>query len=150
MIGQAMLRMRSATSRSATRNRPRASRQSIGVAMMIGRAGRFGRHRWGFVLAGRAISAGVSLAGGSGRRILASIGTTASEAADFRPRWREVGLKSSGFGSISTSLEAVVPIHGADQPKHLRKMVEGHLCRIMVVCVVKASIRENLLTTFLY
>jgi hypothetical protein len=49
-----MLRMHSATSRSATKNRLRASQQVTGVAMMIGPVGRFGRRRWGFVLAGRA------------------------------------------------------------------------------------------------
>jgi hypothetical protein len=36
--------------------------------------------------------------------------------------------------------------HEVDQPKHLRKMVESHYCRIIVVCVIKASIHENLLT----
>ena len=35
-------------------------------------------------------------------------------------------------------------------PKHLRKMVEGHLCKTIAVCVIKTTIHENLLTTFLY
>ena len=34
--------------------------------------------------------------------------------------------------------------------KALRKMVEGHLCKTIAVCVIKTTIHENLLTTFLY
>jgi hypothetical protein len=35
------------------KSRPRASHQSIGVDLMIGRAGRFGRRRWDFILEGK-------------------------------------------------------------------------------------------------
>ena len=34
--------------------------------------------------------------------------------------------------------------------KALRKMVEGRLCKTIAVCVIKTTIHENLLTTFLY
>ena len=43
MIGRVMLWMRSAISQFLMKSRPRASRQSIGVDLMIGPAGRFGR-----------------------------------------------------------------------------------------------------------
>jgi hypothetical protein len=34
--------------------------------------------------------------------------------------------------------------------KALRKMVEGHLCKAIAVCVIKTTIHENLPTTFQY
>ena len=41
-------------------------------------------------------------------------------------------------------------VHGSASPKHLRKMVDGHLCKTIAVCVIKTTTHENLLTMFLY
>jgi hypothetical protein len=54
--------------------------------------------------------------------------------------------------TVMMVLVSQIPLqdHGNASPKHLRKMVEGHLCKTIPVCVIKTTIHENLPTTFQY
>jgi hypothetical protein len=84
-------------------------------------------------------------------RALQCPGSRATQASlKTPPKMVEGYLLQDHRVATTEELKAPLQDHDSASPKHLRKMVEGRLCKTVVVCVIRATIHEKLLTTFLY